>query len=96
MADDSMYGDGYEEVEVTEDNRPADPDDSETSTALLPQSLCPGMEPGDVLKVRVVATNESDYTVEYVSDDEDEEEEVEEVETETITSAPDEMDAMMA
>jgi hypothetical protein len=65
-------------------------EESETQTALLPQSLCPGMEPGDVIKVRIVEVTEQDYMVEYVKESDDEDE-VEETTTETVTSSMDEM-----
>jgi hypothetical protein len=90
MADD-FYADGA--VETTETASPSARDDmeeSESQTALLPQSLCPGMEPGDVIKVRIVEVTEQDYMVEYVEADEDKEE-VEETETETVTSGMSEM-----
>jgi hypothetical protein len=87
MADD-MYSDGdYDRSESSE--RDTDTEESESQTALLPQSLCPGMEPGDVIKVRVVEVTETDYMVETVDDDDGEDEEIEETTTETTTSTMD-------
>jgi hypothetical protein len=87
MADD-MYSDGaYEATETASPSAREDTEESESQTALLPQSLCPGMEPGDIIKVRVVEVTETDYMVEKVDD----EEEAEEVETETVTSGMSEM-----
>jgi hypothetical protein len=47
------------------------------------------MEPGDVIKVRVVEVTETDYMVETVDDDDGEDEEIEETTTETTTSTMD-------
>jgi hypothetical protein len=85
--DDMMYGDGYEPP-----NHKRSSPESEKETALIPKSLCPGMEPGDVIKVRIVESYDDEYAVEYVSeDDEDEEveEEVEVTETEEVPAEDD-------
>jgi hypothetical protein len=88
MADD-MYSDGAYEATETASSPESDTEESETQTALLPQSLCTGMEPGDVIKVRVVEVTETDYMVETVDDDDGEDEEIEETTTETTTSTMD-------
>jgi hypothetical protein len=88
MADDEMYGDGYEPKPKRKRSSP----ESKTETALIPKSLCPGMEPGDVIKVRIVEGLDEEYLVEYVSAD-DEDEEVEEVEEEVEVTETEEVPA---
>lgn len=90
MADD-MYSDGDYEGTETASSFERETEENENQTALLPISLCPGMEPGDVIKLRIVEVQEQDYMVEYVKEDESDEEEVEETVTETVTSPMDEM-----
>jgi hypothetical protein len=88
MADDEMYGDGYEPKPKRKRSSP----ESKTETALIPKSLCPGMEPGDVIKVRIVESYDSEYAVEYVSEDDEDEETEEEVEVTEVEEVPAEDD----
>lgn len=103
MAMDEYYGDpegGDVPHQRPSSNRPKEPDDSETQSALIPKSLFPGKEcdVGDVLRLRVVAVHEGELEIEavgYADDDEEEEEEKDE-EVEETPAEPSEMDEMMA
>lgn len=86
-ADEEMFGDGYESKRPSKDT-----EESKSESALLPKSLCPGMEPGDEIKLRIVETHDKDYLVEYVGEDDDEEEDTEEVEVAETRTASSPMD----
>lgn len=44
-------------------------------TALIPSSLCPDLEPGDEITLRVVATHQDEYEVKYLNHESESEEE---------------------
>ena len=61
-----MYGDA--EIPASKKSAPRDSsesEDAEGETALLPKNICPGMKPGDELRLRVVRVHEDQYEVEY-------------------------------
>lgn len=47
-------------------------DSRDETTALVPVSLCPGLKPGDKLALKIIATHEEEYEVEYDEGDEGE------------------------
>ncbi len=65
-------GDMYSDAEPAAAPAPKDPDnDGDTheegggETALVPQSLCPGMKPGEEMVVKIDSLTENDYVVSY-------------------------------
>ncbi len=65
---DDPYSDGASATEPATPNgdAPADSADNEgAETAVLPTSLCPGMKPGDEIKLRIVSVDDDSYQVEY-------------------------------
>lgn len=46
-------------------------------TALLPKNICPGMEPGDEMVLKIVRVHDDQYEVAYAPEPKDEEEEKE-------------------
>lgn len=61
------------EAQGSHDMEKKDPDDS-GKTALIPSSLCPGLEVGDSIALEVVGVNESEYEVRYSHDEADDDE----------------------
>ena len=51
---------------------PEERDPGDTKTALIPESLCPGMSVGDEVTLKIVAVHEGEYEVVYKRKDEDE------------------------
>lgn len=47
-------------------------DEQDEKTALVPMALCPGLKPGDTLKLRIASVHEDEYEVEYDEGDEEE------------------------
>lgn len=63
----------YEDGEVNKTPEPTTVQDgmkegeekTESQTALLPSSICPGMKVGDVIELRIVRTHDKEYEVSY-------------------------------
>jgi len=64
-------------------------------TALLPSSLCPGMEPGDKIVLRIVASRGDQYEVAYEAE-EGEQEQPTEAELPASGSESSDMNELMA
>lgn len=68
MATEDLYGDGPDQVAAANSEETTQQDrDEETKgkTAVIASEICPGMEPGDSMVLRIKAVNEGEYVVEY-------------------------------
>ena len=63
MAND-MYADAEPSTPVAAPEEPGE-EKTEGETAIIPQSLCPGMKQGDEMKVRIERVLENDYEISY-------------------------------
>lgn len=63
----STIDENYADAAPPDSTPEAEGDGEETQgeTALIPISLCPGMEVGDKIELRIVAKHEDDYSVAY-------------------------------
>lgn len=78
---DDLYGDDPDQAAAANSEKMTQKDrDEETKgkTAVLNSEICPGMEPGDTMVLRVTAVNEGEYTVEYEPSEKPNKEEEEE------------------
>ncbi|OLE10696.1 MAG: hypothetical protein AUG89_11575 [Acidobacteria bacterium 13_1_20CM_4_56_7] len=73
--------------DATPSDKPAEKKDEATSseTALLPKSICPGMEPGQELVLKIDRVHDDQYEVSYAPEPKKEE----------PAKQPDEMSSMM-
>jgi hypothetical protein len=65
---DDLYGDGPEQSGAPSAEKMTQPErDEETKgkTATINSEICPGMEPGDTMVLRITSVNEGEYVVEY-------------------------------
>jgi hypothetical protein len=72
MAD--YYQDGEvnktpEPTTVQDGMKEGDGEKTESQTALLPSSICPGMNVGDVIELKIVRTHDKEYEVSYEPED---------------------------
>ncbi len=58
-----MYSDASGESSAAPDAKPKEDEGGET--ALVPKSLCPGMEPGEEMVVKIKRVLDDQYEVEY-------------------------------
>ena len=93
---DEMYEDA--ETEVTDESMSEETEDTSTETAVIPQTLCPGMKPGDKVILRIDEVTDDQYVVSYPGEKMEKEKRAPEMEEseEVVEETPDEMGAMMA
>lgn len=88
------YSDGESEG-MSSGNQDNEMEEQGGETALLPSSLCPGMEPGDKLVLRIVASRGDQYEVAYESE-EGESEQPSQAEMPSGSQEPSDMNELMA
>jgi len=60
------FSDGeYNSPQEPTAEKPQDAEDSDSQTTLIPKSLCPGMEPGQEIVLKIDAVEENEYLVSY-------------------------------
>jgi hypothetical protein len=64
MAED-YYQDGNSSEPTTKEASADPSQESESKTALLPKDICPDMQPGDEMMLKVVRVHDDQYEVEY-------------------------------
>lgn len=78
MAED-YYGDADETPATATATADTETEDSEpTKTALIDSAICPGMQPGDEMVVKIEKVMDKEYLVSYAPEPEEEEEPTEE------------------
>lgn len=82
-----LYGDGGESSTPP---KSSEREDSGAKTAVIPAELCPGMQVGDEIRLRIVSSDEDSYEVSY-----EPEGEAPNRNTGSVSPEPDEMSSMM-
>lgn len=85
-----MYGDAdTAEASPNTSTESAEPKDTESKTALIDSAICPGMEPGDEMVVKIEKVMDKEYLVSYAPEPESEEKSTtEEAPTEEAPASP--------
>ena len=93
--EDDLYGDSQAAPE-SPGGKPSDDageDEGDQKTFVVPEEVCPGMKPGDMMRARVLRVNEGSYEMAYEPEEKSEEEEPTKAPAEV--PAPDSMASMM-